>query len=133
MRPSRSHLARKPPSSGAPPMIEPSAVRTVSVASHRPANRRAPYWSDRKQGTGRTVSPMYSRSSPADTPPGTTWATAPSPATGSRGFTDDGSGGFAKLPSVAEDQDHRYYVITVKPSAPRSGQDAEQHGACPAT
>ncbi|MER6090615.1 aromatic ring-hydroxylating oxygenase subunit alpha [Streptomyces bluensis] len=33
-----------------------------------------------------------------------------------QGFTVDGSEGFAKLPAVAEDQDRRYYAITVKPT-----------------
>ena len=33
-----------------------------------------------------------------------------------RGFTIDGSEGFDKLPGVAEDQDRRYYAITVKPT-----------------
>ncbi|KOU74457.1 2Fe-2S ferredoxin [Streptomyces sp. MMG1533] len=33
-----------------------------------------------------------------------------------KGFTVDGSEGFAKLPSVSEDQDRRYYAITVKPT-----------------
>ena len=32
------------------------------------------------------------------------------------GFTIDGSAGFDKLPGVAEDQDRRYYAITVKPT-----------------
>jgi Rieske 2Fe-2S family protein len=32
-----------------------------------------------------------------------------------RGFTVDGSEGFARLPEVSEDQDRRYYAITVKP------------------
>ncbi|MFJ6087708.1 aromatic ring-hydroxylating dioxygenase subunit alpha [Streptomyces sp. NPDC092369] len=33
-----------------------------------------------------------------------------------KGFTVDGSEGFAKLPQVSEDQDRRYYAITVKPT-----------------
>ncbi|MYR46970.1 aromatic ring-hydroxylating dioxygenase subunit alpha [Streptomyces sp. SID5910] len=33
-----------------------------------------------------------------------------------RGFTVDGSEGFGRLPDVAEDQDRRYYAITVKPT-----------------
>ncbi|WP_329223739.1 aromatic ring-hydroxylating dioxygenase subunit alpha [Streptomyces sp. NBC_01485] len=33
-----------------------------------------------------------------------------------RGFTVDGSEGFDRLPAVSEDQDRRYYAITVKPS-----------------
>ena len=33
-----------------------------------------------------------------------------------RGFTVDGSEGFDRLPGVAEDQDRRYYAITVKPT-----------------
>ena len=33
-----------------------------------------------------------------------------------RGFTVDGSEGFAKLPDVSTDQDRRYYAITVKPT-----------------
>jgi phenylpropionate dioxygenase-like ring-hydroxylating dioxygenase large terminal subunit len=33
-----------------------------------------------------------------------------------QGFTVDGSDGFEKLPGVAEDQDRRYYAITIKPS-----------------
>ncbi len=33
-----------------------------------------------------------------------------------QGFTVDGSEGFGKLPGVAEDQDRRYYAITVKPT-----------------
>jgi len=33
-----------------------------------------------------------------------------------QGFTVDGSDGFDKLPGVAEDQDRRYYAITIKPS-----------------
>jgi Rieske 2Fe-2S family protein len=32
------------------------------------------------------------------------------------GFTVDGSEGFDKLPGVAEDQDRRYYAITIKPN-----------------
>ncbi|MFB7462566.1 aromatic ring-hydroxylating dioxygenase subunit alpha [Streptomyces sp. NPDC056224] len=32
------------------------------------------------------------------------------------GFTVDGSQGFARLPEVAEEQDRRYYAITVKPT-----------------
>ena len=32
------------------------------------------------------------------------------------GFTIDGSAGFAKLPGVTDDQDRRYYAITVKPT-----------------
>jgi Rieske 2Fe-2S family protein len=32
------------------------------------------------------------------------------------GFTVDGSDGFEKLPGVADDQDRRYYAITIKPS-----------------
>ncbi|MFD4634579.1 aromatic ring-hydroxylating dioxygenase subunit alpha [Streptomyces sp. NPDC058284] len=32
------------------------------------------------------------------------------------GFTVDGSAGFGRLPEVAEDQDRRYYAITVKPT-----------------
>ncbi|MFP1625374.1 aromatic ring-hydroxylating oxygenase subunit alpha [Streptomyces sp. 5K101] len=35
---------------------------------------------------------------------------------GIKGFTVDGSEGFAKLPEVADDQDRRYYAITVKPT-----------------
>jgi len=31
------------------------------------------------------------------------------------GFTVDGSGGFERLPGVSEEQDRRYYAITVKP------------------
>ena len=33
-----------------------------------------------------------------------------------QGFTVDGSGGFDKLPGVADEQDRRYYAITVKPT-----------------
>jgi len=33
-----------------------------------------------------------------------------------RGFTIDGSAGFDRLPGVAENQDRRYYAITVKPT-----------------
>jgi Rieske 2Fe-2S family protein len=33
-----------------------------------------------------------------------------------QGFTVDGSEGFDKLPGVADDQDRRYYAITVKPT-----------------
>jgi Rieske 2Fe-2S family protein len=33
-----------------------------------------------------------------------------------QGFTVDGSDGFGRLPGVAEDQDRRYYAMTVKPS-----------------
>jgi glycine betaine catabolism A len=33
-----------------------------------------------------------------------------------RGFTVDGREGFDKLPGVREDQDRRYYAITIKPS-----------------
>nr|WP_202556098.1 aromatic ring-hydroxylating dioxygenase subunit alpha [Streptomyces sp. SID4950] len=33
-----------------------------------------------------------------------------------RGFTVDGSEGFERLPDVADDQDRRYYAITVKPT-----------------
>jgi phenylpropionate dioxygenase-like ring-hydroxylating dioxygenase large terminal subunit len=33
-----------------------------------------------------------------------------------KGFTVDGSEGFGRLPEVAEDQDRRYYAITVKPT-----------------
>ncbi|MFG2986510.1 aromatic ring-hydroxylating dioxygenase subunit alpha [Streptomyces sp. NPDC048258] len=33
-----------------------------------------------------------------------------------KGFTVDGSEGFARLPEVAEEQDRRYYAITVKPT-----------------
>ncbi|MFF9493221.1 aromatic ring-hydroxylating oxygenase subunit alpha [Streptomyces flaveolus] len=33
-----------------------------------------------------------------------------------QGFTVDGSEGFGRLPDVAEDQDRRYYAITVKPT-----------------
>jgi Rieske 2Fe-2S family protein len=33
-----------------------------------------------------------------------------------RGFTVDGSEGFDRLPGVAEDQDRRYYAITVRPT-----------------
>ncbi|MEV5175785.1 aromatic ring-hydroxylating dioxygenase subunit alpha [Streptomyces flaveolus] len=33
-----------------------------------------------------------------------------------KGFTVDGSAGFAKLPEVTADQDRRYYAITVKPT-----------------
>ncbi|MVO87341.1 Rieske 2Fe-2S domain-containing protein [Streptomyces sp. p1417] len=32
------------------------------------------------------------------------------------GFTVDGSAGFGRLPGVSEDQDRRYYAITVKPA-----------------
>jgi glycine betaine catabolism A len=32
-----------------------------------------------------------------------------------KGFTVDGSEGFAKLPGVGDDQDRRYYAITIKP------------------
>jgi Rieske 2Fe-2S family protein len=32
-----------------------------------------------------------------------------------KGFTVDGSEGFDKLPGVADDQDRRYYAITIKP------------------
>ncbi|MEW1720205.1 aromatic ring-hydroxylating dioxygenase subunit alpha [Streptomyces sp. NPDC093109] len=32
-----------------------------------------------------------------------------------RGFTVDGSEGFGRLPEVSDDQDRRYYAITVKP------------------
>ncbi|MWA09738.1 SRPBCC family protein [Streptomyces sp. BA2] len=32
------------------------------------------------------------------------------------GFTVDGSAGFDRLPEVAEDQDRRYYAITIKPT-----------------
>ncbi|MEV3859620.1 aromatic ring-hydroxylating dioxygenase subunit alpha [Streptomyces sp. NPDC050095] len=35
---------------------------------------------------------------------------------GVKGFTVDGSEGFAALPEVADDQDRRYYAITVKPT-----------------
>lgn len=35
---------------------------------------------------------------------------------GVQGFTVDGSAGFGKLPEVAEEQDRRYYAITVKPT-----------------
>lgn len=35
--------------------------------------------------------------------------------TGISGFTVDGSEGFAKLPGVTDDQDRRYYAITIKP------------------
>ncbi|MBW6434475.1 aromatic ring-hydroxylating dioxygenase subunit alpha [Actinoplanes hulinensis] len=35
--------------------------------------------------------------------------------TGIQGFTVDGSEGFAKLPGVTDDQDRRYYAITIKP------------------
>ncbi|MEU2564366.1 aromatic ring-hydroxylating dioxygenase subunit alpha [Streptomyces longispororuber] len=35
---------------------------------------------------------------------------------GVRGFTVDGSAGFGRLPGVADDQDRRYYAITVKPA-----------------
>ncbi|KAA6223294.1 aromatic ring-hydroxylating dioxygenase subunit alpha [Streptomyces albofaciens JCM 4342] len=31
------------------------------------------------------------------------------------GFTVDGSGGFARIPGIGEDQDRRYYAITVRP------------------
>ncbi|MEV0900829.1 aromatic ring-hydroxylating dioxygenase subunit alpha [Actinoplanes sp. NPDC049802] len=34
---------------------------------------------------------------------------------GVQGFTVDGSEGFAKLPGVSDDQDRRYYAITIKP------------------
>ncbi len=34
-----------------------------------------------------------------------------------QGFTVDGSEGFDRLPGVAEDQDRRYYAITVEPTA----------------
>ncbi len=33
-----------------------------------------------------------------------------------KGFTVDGSEGCGKLPAVAEEQDRRYYAITVKPT-----------------
>ncbi|MET9125730.1 aromatic ring-hydroxylating oxygenase subunit alpha [Streptomyces sp. NPDC004528] len=33
-----------------------------------------------------------------------------------RGFTVDGGEGFGRLPDVADDQDRRYYAITVKPT-----------------
>ncbi|MCX4232187.1 MULTISPECIES: aromatic ring-hydroxylating oxygenase subunit alpha [Streptomyces] len=33
-----------------------------------------------------------------------------------KGFTVDGSEGFGRLPEVAEEQDRRYYAITVKPT-----------------
>ena len=33
-----------------------------------------------------------------------------------QGFTVDGSEGFDRLPDVAEDQDRRYYAITIKPT-----------------
>ncbi|MEE1751052.1 aromatic ring-hydroxylating oxygenase subunit alpha [Streptomyces sp. SP18CS02] len=33
-----------------------------------------------------------------------------------KGFTVDGSEGFARLPEVGEDQDRRYYAVTVKPT-----------------
>ncbi|MET7680985.1 aromatic ring-hydroxylating dioxygenase subunit alpha [Streptomyces sp. NPDC005423] len=33
-----------------------------------------------------------------------------------KGFTVDGSAGFARLPAVGDDQDRRYYAITVKPT-----------------
>jgi Rieske 2Fe-2S family protein len=33
-----------------------------------------------------------------------------------RGFTVDGSEGFGRLPDIADDQDRRYYAITVKPT-----------------
>ncbi len=33
-----------------------------------------------------------------------------------RGFTIDGSDGFDRLPGVGEDQDRRYYAVTVKPT-----------------
>ena len=33
-----------------------------------------------------------------------------------RGFTVDGSAGLAKIPGVAEDQDRRYFAITIKPN-----------------
>ena len=36
-------------------------------------------------------------------------------AEGVEGFTIDGSAGLEKIPGVAEDQDRRYYAITVKP------------------
>ncbi|WP_406864580.1 aromatic ring-hydroxylating dioxygenase subunit alpha [Streptomyces sp. HUAS MG47] len=35
---------------------------------------------------------------------------------GIKGFTVDGSAGFARLPHVADAQDRRYYAITVKPT-----------------
>ncbi|MER7111634.1 aromatic ring-hydroxylating oxygenase subunit alpha [Streptomyces sp. NPDC000229] len=35
---------------------------------------------------------------------------------GVKGFTVDGSEGFARLPEVAPEQDRRYYAITVKPT-----------------
>ncbi|MFG2330805.1 aromatic ring-hydroxylating dioxygenase subunit alpha [Streptomyces sp. NPDC048604] len=35
---------------------------------------------------------------------------------GIKGFTVDGSAGFARLPRLAEEQDNRYYAITVKPT-----------------
>jgi Rieske 2Fe-2S family protein len=35
---------------------------------------------------------------------------------GVRGFTIDGGEGFARLPEVTEEQDRRYYAITVKPT-----------------
>ncbi|MEW2529675.1 aromatic ring-hydroxylating dioxygenase subunit alpha [Streptomyces sp. NPDC047071] len=34
-----------------------------------------------------------------------------------RGFTVDGSAGFGRLPGVADEQDRRYYAITVRPTA----------------
>ena len=34
-----------------------------------------------------------------------------------QGFTVDGSAGFDKLPGVSDDQDRRYYAITVRPTA----------------
>ncbi|MGW7278487.1 aromatic ring-hydroxylating oxygenase subunit alpha [Streptomyces sp. NPDC054844] len=35
---------------------------------------------------------------------------------GVKGFTVDGSEGFGRLPEVANDQDRRYYAVTVKPT-----------------
>ncbi|MFG3049240.1 aromatic ring-hydroxylating dioxygenase subunit alpha [Streptomyces sp. NPDC048241] len=35
---------------------------------------------------------------------------------GVEGFTVDGSAGFGRLPEVAEDQDRRYYALTVRPN-----------------
>ncbi|RDG39933.1 aromatic ring-hydroxylating oxygenase subunit alpha [Streptomyces corynorhini] len=37
-------------------------------------------------------------------------------APGARGFTVDGSAGPGRLPGIAEEQDRRYYAITVKPT-----------------
>ncbi|MGW3625481.1 aromatic ring-hydroxylating oxygenase subunit alpha [Streptomyces sp. NPDC000880] len=36
-------------------------------------------------------------------------------AEGAQGFTVDGGAGFGRLPGIADDQDRRYYAVTVKP------------------